>query len=223
LEAGEHDVYMRLRDPAGLAQTSGFGLGDTAEDLDGYVAQTASFHERVPLLFRELPGLVARFDDVLSRIAGGRRAGVARSPLGVPYLPMLFRRVKEGMGVPPHFELQVLASASYTHLKTFLDTTTMVSFYFQLGLPESGGELVIHDVRWEEEEARTLAEGGKSLLAKMTERPSLTIPLRVGDLVFFESGRYVHRVTRVEGQRSRWTVGGFLCLGADGVSVHYWA
>ncbi len=223
LEAGEYPVPMRRRDPEGRAQTSGFGLGDTVDDLAGYTAQTAPFHEHFPHLFREVPDIEARFEEVLERISGGRRVRVAGGPDGAPYLPMLIRRAAAGCGVPPHFELQVLASASYAHLKTLLDTTTLISFYFQLALPESGGELYVHDVRWEADAARVLADGGKQLAATMAQRPLLAIHPAVGDLIFFDSGRYVHRVSTVEGTRARYTIGGFLGLGADGATVHYWA
>ncbi len=180
LEAGEYGVPFLLRDPTGRGQTSGFGLGDTSHDLDGYTAQTAPFHEHFPRLFRELPEIERRFAEVLARISGGRRVEVARGPGGAEYLPMLVRRARAGCLVPPHFELQVLASASYDHLVTFLDTTTVVSFYFQLSVPEAGGELYIHDVRWEPSGPRAPMERGQGARAEDGGAPVHHHPPRGG-------------------------------------------
>jgi hypothetical protein len=49
------------------------------------------------------------------------------------------------------------------------------------------------------------------------------VPLSAGDLVVFDSGRFVHRVTAVEGARPRLTLGGFLTERLDGRGVGYWS
>jgi hypothetical protein len=49
------------------------------------------------------------------------------------------------------------------------------------------------------------------------------IPLKAGDLVIFDSGRHVHRVTPVEGEVSRLTLGGFMTLSEGRDALAFWA
>ena len=50
----------------------------------------------------------------------------------------------------------------------------------------------------------------------------INIRLAPGDLVLFNSGRYLHRVVPVGGARTRWTVCSFMAEARDGQSVHCW-
>jgi hypothetical protein len=44
----------------------------------------------------------------------------------------------------------------------------------------------------------------------------------VGDLLLFDAGRHYHRVTKVEGATSRWTMGGFLARDPGHGVLYYW-
>ena len=46
----------------------------------------------------------------------------------------MIRRLSEGGLIPPHFELQVLTARSYSHLKTTVDVTTILSYVVQLAV-----------------------------------------------------------------------------------------
>ena len=45
----------------------------------------------------------------------------------------------------------------------------------------------------------------------------------VGDVLIFDGGRYLHRVDWVSGDRTRWTMGGFLMFDRSGETLFYFA
>ena len=46
--------------------------------------------------------------------------------------------------------------------------------------------------------------------------------LRTGDMVIFDAGHHVHRVSPVEGDRARLTFGGFLTPDIDRTHIGFW-
>ena len=71
---------------------------------------------------------------------------------------------------------------------------------------------------------RTAAVFGDANVADpSTPGPALAPLRRPADLVVFDSGRHVHRVTPVEGRRARLTCGGFLTLASDRSHVAFWS
>jgi hapalindole-type alkaloid chlorinase len=214
----------RTVDPAARLRVSGRGLGDVpTADLSAYVAEAELFQDSVARLFDGLPALGPRVHEVFSRVSGGRRVDVARTGDGRSYLPLTIRRLAEGGTLPPHFELQVLASRSYGELAATIDAQTIMSFVIQLAPSESGGDLCVHDLRWSEAEARALAQAGGDLSALLTGRAVARLELAPGDLAIFDSGRFAHGVSPVAGSSPRWTMGGFLAIGRAGDRVLYWS
>jgi hypothetical protein len=47
--------------------------------------------------------------------------------------------------------------------------------------------------------------------------------LRSGDLIVFNAGKHVHRVTPVEGSRPRLTLGGFLTVDRERTRLAFWS
>ena len=47
--------------------------------------------------------------------------------------------------------------------------------------------------------------------------------MRAGDMVIFDSGRHVHRVTPVEGIDPRYTLGGFLTVDHQSTEIANWS
>ena len=55
------------------------------------------------------------------------------------------------------------------------------------------------------------------------EFKSESVTLDAGDLVVFNSGKYVHRVTPVEGTLARVTMGGFATVDRQRTHLVYWS
>jgi hypothetical protein len=79
-----------------------------------------------------------------------------------------------------------------------IDLSTQLSFYLQLRSGEAGGVLQFvrptpDSIQWS------------------IPMPA-TIPLDEGDIIIFDGGRINHQVSKLKGNKSRWTLGGFASL-----------
>ena len=82
-----------------------------------------------------------------------------------------------------------------------LDLSTQLSFYVQLQASSAGGILEL--------------VGPTPNNPPWAEQKPQQIELNIGDMVIFDGGRINHRVTKIEGKESRWTLGGFASLTDD--------
>jgi hypothetical protein len=151
---------------------------------------------------------------------------MAPGPDGAFYTPATIRGLDDGGQIDLHCESETVEFPAMWHLSGLIHARNQLSFYLTLGVPETGGELVIHNARF--------GEGPGQLLARMERSGSATIEalapygqlvprLDVGDVLVFDAGRHFHRVTPVVGKRKRWTMGGFLARSVDDCSIHYWS
>ena len=56
----------------------------------------------------------------------------------------------------------------------------------------------------------------------LSQLSSVAFSLNAGDLIIVDSGRYLHRVTPVVGQKIRWTACSFMAHAKDRNAVYCW-
>lgn len=189
--------------------------------LAGYFAASEEFHAQLGELFAGAPDLVERVGAVLAALDRGQPFVAAPGPAaGQRYMFTTLRAHLEGGYIPAHFDNEQALRPSFTHLRGIAEPH-MTSFVLTLSMAESGGALEVFDCRCEIEEARLLSADGAT-------RPSLdglrSTAFRVpaGDMIILDSGRYLHRVTPVGGQRKRWTACSFMARSRDGRATYCW-
>lgn len=225
LEAGDIGLESRAS-PAFVGETYGRVLIVGDRDLDSYFEEAGRFRAACAALFEGAPDFQQRIEALLGAIAGGRAVGVPAGPQGDAYAPATIRGLHEGGQIDLHCENETVDFPSMWHLSRLIHARNQLSFYVLLGVPESGGELVIHNARY--------AEGPGELLGRLERDDPATLEMlapyghvvphtRAGDLLVFDSGRHFHRVTPVVGPRRRWTMGGFLARSLDENTVYYWS
>jgi Rps23 Pro-64 3,4-dihydroxylase Tpa1-like proline 4-hydroxylase len=64
---------------------------------------------------------------------------------------------------------------------------------------------------------------GKLIADVMENYQQMPIKPKPGSLVIFDDSRILHRVSTVEGNRRRITVGGFVAFSENGEKVYYWS
>ena len=90
-----------------------------------------------------------------------------------------------------------------------------LSFFSPIALPEAGGELVVYHLDFHDP-SRPLNEQGTLDNDVVLETVSNeVVHLSPGDLVVFAGGRWYHRVSVVQGDHIRRTIGGFLGFTSD--------
>jgi hypothetical protein len=202
-------------------------------DTQEYCQQATQFREYCRYLFRNGRDFESRLQEVLSVMSGGREVMVLKSQDGSEYTPTTIRVLEKGQFMGWHFGNQFLfCTPGYKHLKTQIDTTAHLGYFLVLSSAISGGELVLYDLEWDETEWNDTEMGGRKrngtvngkLIADVMENyQQMPIKPKPGSLVIFDDSRILHRVSTVEGNRRRITVGGFVAFSENGEKVYYWS
>lgn len=193
------------------------------DDTDLYLTEAARLRDA---LARHPSDYEARLVRTLSRLAEGLTVEPPRAPDGRAFAPCTVRELFPGGSIDLHCELETHRFPTMAGLKPLLDERGELSFYVPLRLPEAGGELEVFHVRHGEASGAALSRMSRDGDQTLTYVRSFgcTVPRPgVGDLLIFDAGQHFHRVTRVEGERARWTIGGFLAKSREGRRVHYWS
>ena len=138
-------------------------------------------------------------------------------------LPGTIRVLPEGGSIGTHCGNEASTRASYKHLNTLVDRNDQISFFVTLQAPEGGGELEVYSLQFQHidkanfERGHTVTDHLIPLYEAKKYRP------QAGDLLIFDGGRYFHQVLKVEGPKTRWTMGGFMMFSQDDSTLYYWS
>ncbi|MCR9199670.1 MAG: 2OG-Fe(II) oxygenase [Planctomycetaceae bacterium] len=186
-----------------------------------YFHQAAEFHDHLEQLLPGEQSLRRRLLAVLSDLDEGRPYLPAPGPEPEwDYMMTTLRGHAEGGYIPPHCDNEQSVRNSYEHLQTLVEDR-MYSAVLMIGPPESGGDLQVYDhcVEHAASHEDTGAWAGKVELESLS---SARVTLAAGDLVIVDSGRYLHRVTPVEGPTTRWVACSFMAKAVDRDAVYCW-
>jgi len=197
--------------------------------LADYFAEARAFREGSRRLFEGLEtDFLDRLEAVLGAMAGGRHVKLAANASGDEYQAFSLRQMLPGGEIGLHYENEAFDAESMAGLRSICGVRPHVlSVYLAVQVPERGGELSIYNIGEDDPETRMLktipreTEQSFAQFERMAARQPLLA--RTGDMLVFDAGRYFHRVTRVEGERARWTLGSFIILSEDGGTYHYFA
>lgn len=185
-------------------------------------AQSAAAHaERTAAIFGDGAAAMARVQALLSGLAGGRPAAPPAYDTQHRWAGFNFRALDPGEQIFAHHDSHY-GLGVYRHLDPALDRTTVASFFFTVQAPESGGELVVYGVRGDDPDVPVLPTRFLDTATIEARYPAARLTLGAGDLVVFDAGRQVHRVTPVSGARPRLTFGGFSTLALDRSHLAFW-
>jgi hypothetical protein len=193
-----------------------------AGDLSQYFTFARVFREKCQVLFGQ-PHFEERVQWVFSQLSGGRAVSVPTNALGETYSPATVRVLPDGHEIKLHVGNDFLRMKEAEHLNSLVDThADQLSYFMPISVPESGGELIVYTRKWREDEpTHTL---NYQLPDEFVEGvPSLPVAPRPGDLLMFNGGRYLHRVSMVHGPTPRRTIGGFMALTRDGQQDYFWS
>lgn len=189
--------------------------------IDFYDASAAAFAENTRRIFGDADP-VERASQLLSGLFGGRPAGPPAFDDEKTWSPCNYRALDPGEQIyshhDNHFGLEV-----YQRMPADLDRTTALSWFVTLQAPDAGGELVVYGLWGSDPNPPMLPTRFLDTAALEARFHKHTCDLRDGDLVVFDAGRHVHRVTPVAGERARLTLGGFMTIAQDRSRLAFWA
>lgn len=228
-----HEIVERLerRDPVFL-QTwfpekfrswfYGRNLNLSHPELDGYFDEAAQFHQQLEILLPGPLGIVARVGGLLARLDGGRPFLPAPGPLpGQHYMFTTLRAHLEGGYIPPHFDNEQTLRPTYRHLHEIVELH-MTSFVLALTQAEDGGALEVFNLAEQPANARMLSDDRVAEKPDVTRLDSVSFRLPAGSMILLDSGRYLHRLTPVQGTRKRWTACSFMAVSRNRDATYCW-
>ena len=124
---------------------------------------------------------------------------------------------------------QVQSEHYYSLIENDIDKNDQLSYFVVMQNSESGGELTIYDMLWDnvkskaspEENNYVIDEAGRDLYLKDVR--SFSVRPKVGDILIFAGGPIWHRVENIKGTIPRITFGGFLNFSKDEKELFYWS
>jgi hypothetical protein len=205
-----------------IGESLGLGLDRAVGERRADYLDAADVMER---RLHRLPGepLVALLEATLHRLASPRGVSRATDEAGRAFAPLVFRRLPTGGRIPPHAELEQLDRAPYASYKQRLEGSTIISFFLCLQASGAGGALRVHELSWRDYDHRHDHRGHTDPSEQLKGRAWQEPAIPTGSLVLFDSGRWFHEVTPVEGETTRWTAGGFIARAAGDDAYLYWS
>ena len=172
--------------------------------------------------------LVEHLSDTFSELFDGRPASPpafqsTEADAGFQtWLPFNYRALDEGTQIYSHHDHHYRLPI-YEGLDDAYDRESVLSWFITLQAPESGGVLTLYGLWGSDPNPPMLPT--RFLDAEVLEREYLKAPLELnaGDLVIFDSGRHVHRVTPVVGPTPRLTLGGFMTPTRQRTRLGFWS
>ena len=223
LEAGQHDLLRANFPPAMGGHFLGINLNLAHPALTGYFAEADVFAEDLAELFSRTADLQDRVTGLLSSLDGGRAYQPAPGPApGQSHMLTTLRAHTPGGFIPPHFDNEQGFRQSYRFIQPLIGTD-LFSFVLAFSQAERGGALEVFDMQHDGKPWR-MADGDHDASSQLdlegVERVSFR--LAPGELILFNSGRFLHHVTPVEGGVTRWTACSFMAESLDGRTVYCW-
>lgn len=211
--------FMRSEFPAAFrAFFYGLNLNLAPPDLSAYFAAEPAFRKALAGLVD--PPLEERIAGVLAALDEGRAYLAPPGPgSGQRHFFTTLRAHRTGGYIPEHFDNESAVRPSYRHVARRI-RPAIYSFVLAFSRAERGGALEFFDLRADEHGGSFRNIGGPRRSLDEFERVS--IRLSPGDMIIVNSGGFLHRVTPVEGERTRWTACSFMAPSRDGDVVYCW-
>jgi len=215
--AGMPGGEIRTIGDAATPTYTAFG-GPTAER---YTASTVTHAEVTETIFSDAKP-TPHIRRILSGLFGGKPAGPSTFKDGTKWLPFNYRALDPGVQIyshhDNHYGLQI-----YEDFDTELDRSRLLSWFITLQPAEQDGDLIVYGLWGSDPNPPMLPTRFLDTAALERDYLRKVVELRAGDMVIFDAGRHVHRVSPVGGARPRVTLGGFLTTDQAGSRVAFWS
>jgi len=194
----------------------GANLNLAHPDLVDYFKETLRFRAGLARLSGGKLDLERRVTSLLSTLDGGRPYSAAPG-----YMFTTIRAHLSGGYIPAHFDDEQAARPSYRMLVPLIQPR-LFSFVIAFSKPEAGGALEVFNLHPEASGQRIVTGDRGAAKPDLDKVEKVSFRLDPGELIVFNSGHHLHRVTPVIGATTRWTACSFMAERRDGGGVYGW-
>lgn len=200
----------------------GRNLNLAAPDLAGYFEEAALFNAQIKSLFPENLGLEIRMAGLFSALDHGRPFMAAPGPAtDQRYMFTTFRAHERDGYIAAHCDNEAALRPSYKHLFGIIEPH-IYSCILTLAPGEDGGALEIFNKSYEPLGTQLMSDDHYRLDFNLADMPYARFRLPPGSAIILDAGRYLHRVSPVEGSQIRWTTCSFMALNREHDAMYCW-
>jgi hypothetical protein len=160
--------------------------------------------------------------EAIGAVAAGRPVVGPTGASGHAWPPYTLRSLETDQEIYPHHDDHYGLSV-YEDFDPAVDRSALLSYFVTLVVPDDGGRLTLYGLQGTDPDPPILPTRFLDTEALDRQWQRQELDLRAGDLVVFNSGRHVHRVTPVRGPTVRVTIGGFLAFDRERSRVFCWS
>ncbi len=208
-----------------IIKTLGGGLQEAGANLAAYFNHTPILKQEVNKLFGF--DFDKRVIEVFQKLSNGLPVEIAKLSETQHFAGCNIRVAEPDKdGIPEHVGLEFFEQhASLKYLKDLVDISGQLSFFSPLQLPQSGGDLRLYKIMFEDmpKEIKESKKGYRAVQKFVRHQKTQLIKPGVGDLLIFNGGHIWHRVTKVIGPKPRMTVGGFANFSSNRDKILLWS
>lgn len=237
------DEYVRRQKERGeITYSYPPTFGDLEQNFDreevkkDYFARSRDFTENFSSQFKVdfVNRLLATFQQLEQRVEATL---ILADRYNSNYLPATIRLIPS-----PHFDEmrthcgnmfcgKQYFSKYYEDIVPLVQIINQLSYFMLVQKPEVGGKLMVYNITCYEAPTTTCEGETIDLLGNNGQFISLhdglieEIPIEMneGDLLVFAGGELWHRVSKVEGSLTRYSLGGFMGFAHDGSKLYVWS
>ncbi len=222
MEEGRHGLVKTEFPAKFAAYFFGINLNLAHPDLVEYFARAPQFRERLARLSDGRLDLEERVTSLLSSLDEGRPYESAPGPTQPSrYMFTTIRAHLPGGYIPAHFDDEQAARPSYRML-TPLIQPKLFSFVLAFSKADEGGALEVFNIHPARQGERIAVGDRSAPKPDLDAAEKVAFRLDPGDLIIFNSGHHLHRLTPVVGNTTRWTACSFMAERRDGDGVYCW-
>lgn len=222
LAANTPDFITTTFPAAFCAYFYGINLNLADRNLAPYFAAEPAFREKLAAL--DFGGAPAqdRICSLLSQLDQDRPYGAAPGPNpGEHHFFTTLRAHLTGGYIPAHFDNEAALRPTYKHIAALCEPD-IYSFVLCIDQAEAGGALDVYNLTSKEAAADFRNQDGVGKKRDLGDAEHVSIRLEPGEMVILHSSRYLHGVSKVQGDRTRWSMCSFMALARDGTQAYCW-
>ncbi len=222
LEADDHGLIRSFFPARMKAYFLGINLNLASPDLTVYFQNAPIFASRLKQVFAGSIDLQSRVSSLLASLDRGRcYAAVPGPSADIHHMFTTLRAHLPGGFIPPHFDNEQAFRHSY-RMVTPLIGTDLFSFVLAFSRADTGGALEIFNLHHGGRPYRMADGPDDASHIHLDDVEKVSFRLEPGEMILFNSGRFLHRVTQVEGSTTRWTACSFMAESRAADRVYCW-
>lgn len=198
----------------------GINLNLCPPDLDEYFSLSQSFNTQMENLFGKTQAPQHYLAKIFSHL-DQQRPYIAPAKNQTDYMFATLRWHDEQGYIPAHCDNEFMLRPGYVQLATECDPH-IISYVAMLQAAESGGETEIFNYVQQPVSHTLMSDDQNKDKPDINLLESVKLAIPAGSVLLFDSGRYLHRVTLVQGKTMRWTACSFMARTHSGNETCCW-